>query len=177
MLTRRSFLAASLGLAVAGRARSTTPEASPQATPTGDYWRVTGEGMLKSSHGTPRLEIDLTFDKGAFEGGFELSVFPVEGTEWLVESTELVRIRPISAMSPHITRITGYCTLNGADEAPFVLDLAKGRGDDPDSLKFVSGEEAQPLLGEELKQGCDCGPIGVTLESPFVEGGFEVQRQ
>lgn len=138
---------------------------------------MTGEGVLASPQGEPAFRIDLTARGGEIEGTFTLTVFPADGTEWLVEGSEYERIGPVSEMSPHITRIAGYCTLNDAGETPFILDLTKRQTEDePDSLSFASGAAAAPFLGMEVKLGCDCGPFGISFEGEFVEGGFEVEQ-
>lgn len=176
MLNRRQFLAAlaSTSMLGMGRVSASTPVASPAATPQGGKITIVGEGTLRDPKGTPTFEIHLTWSDGGFEGGFTLTAFPMEGTEWVIESTEIVDIKPLSERSSHIKRITGYASIDGTGEQVFLLDLDPGLDDAPQELNFVLGPEAAPFLGEDVKLGCDCGPMGLALRSPFVSGGFEI---
>lgn len=173
MLSRRSLLLLA-ALPLVRQRDVGTPVATPAASPVVASISIVGEGTLRDAYGESTFEIDLTVNGGEFEGGFVLETHATEKVIWKVESTEFVLIGALSEKSPQIKRITGYATVNGSSEQPFLLDLTDSTDSDkPDQLNFVLGLEALPFLGEQIKEGCDCG-IGVALRASFIEGGFTI---
>ncbi len=175
MLTRRSLMMLAAVPILRYKATS-TPEASPSASPMAGTVKITGEGVLRDIYGEAMFMIDLTATADGFEGGFVLEMHATEKVVWKIESTDLVKIGPLSAKSPETKRLTGYATVNGGSEQPFLLDLTDSAKDDtPDKLNFVFGLDALPFLGEQVKQGCDCG-VGTALRSEFIDGGITIEE-
>lgn len=175
MLTRRSLMMVA-ALPILQRNVAGTPEASPFASPMATTMKIIGAGTLRDLYGEATFEIDLMVTGDAFEGGFTLEIHATEKVVWKIESTDLVKVGPLSAKTPETKRLTGYATVNGGGEQPFLLDLTdSGEDDTPDKLNFVFGLDALPFLGEPVKQGCDCG-VGTALRADFIDGGITIEE-